>query len=255
MLDSLRTLLAACPAHAGPADYWRAILEDNVLGKKTVNSRQRTQRYMRELYALDAGALTFRALRDLWTADPEAQPLMAMLSALSRDPSLRATSSGVLPRAVGDVVTAIDLEDALMDRYPGNYSHAVANKVGRNAASSWTQSGHLSGRVRKARSRAVCRPPAVAYALLLGHLDGATGEGLFDSFWAQVLDASPDELHNQAFAASQRGWIDFRLGGGVTDVGFSRLMRRGPGQSAEAEYARPRAEHRRAGPESEESHT
>lgn len=225
MLDSLHNLLVACPADASAVDYRQAILEDNVLGKKTLNSRQRTHRYLRELYALDPGVLTFRALRDLWAADVEAQPLVAMLSALSRDPSLRATSAGVLPRPVGEQVTAAELEDALMERYPGNYSHAIANKVGRNAASSWTQSGHLKGRSPKVRAKAECRPPAVAYALLLGHLEGAAGEGLFTSFWAEVLDASAEVLYEQAFAASQRGWIEFRHGGGVTDVGFSHLLR------------------------------
>jgi len=242
MLDSLRALLATCPLDGTAADYRQAILEDNVLGKRTLNSRQRTHRYLRELYALDAAVLTFRALRALWTADAEGQPLIAMLSALSRDPSLRATSSGVLPRRVGEEVTAAELEDALMGRYPGNYRHAVANKVGRNAASSWTQSGHLTGRVRKLRTLAACRPSAVAYALLLAHLDGAAGEGLFDSYWAQVLDASPEELHNQAFVASQRGWIDFRYGGGVTDVGFTHLMRPGREQPTEAVGARPESE-------------
>ncbi len=125
----------------------------------------------------------------------------------------------------GGPVTADDLANAVMDRYPGNYSSAVAHKVGRNAGSSWTQSGHLVGRTAKKRAQAECRPPAVAYALLLGHLEGAAGEALFDTLWARVLDAPIGVLHEQAFAASQRGWIKFRQGGGVTDVGFALLTR------------------------------
>jgi hypothetical protein len=224
-LEELRGLLAAAPVDAEAAAYRDAIVEQNALGKKTLNSRQRTHRYLRELYALDPDVLLFRALRDLWDADVEAQPLLAMLSSLARDPSLRATASAVLPLAAGAPVTSLDLQLALQARYPGSYGDAVANKVGRNAASSWTQSGHLAGRTGKTRAQAVCRPPAVAYALLLGHLEGAAGEGLFESFWARVLNAPLGVLHDQAFAASQRGWIEFRLGGGVTDVGFSLLLR------------------------------
>jgi len=232
LLQELRGLLGAVPAGADPAEYRDAVIGQNVLGKKTLGSRQRTHRYLRELYALDPDVLLFRALRDLWDADVEAQPLLAILSSLARDPSLRATASAVLPEAPGAPVTALDLQEALTNRYPGNYSAAVANKVGRNAASSWTQSGHLVGHIGKTRAQATCRPPAVAYALLLGHLEGAVGESLFDTVWARVLDAPLGVLHEQAFTASQRGWIDFRHGGGVTDVGFSFLCRGPMGETS-----------------------
>jgi len=232
LLQELRGLLGAVPSRADPAEYRNAVIEQNVLGKKTLSSRQRTHRYLRELYALAPTILLFRVLRDLWDVDVEAQPLLAILCALARDPSLRATASAVLPEAPGTLVTAVDLQDALMNRYPGNYRAAVANKVGRNAASSWTQSGHLLGHVGKTRAQATCRSPDVAYALLLGHLEGAVGESLFDTFWTRVLDAPLGVLHEQAFTASQRGWIDFRHGGGVTDVGFSFLCREPMGETS-----------------------
>ena len=228
-LPGLRVLLAAVPAHAESAQYKDAVVEQNVLGKKTLNSRQRSYRYLRELYGLDPCILLFRALRDLWEADAKAQPLLAMLCSLARDPALRATAPAVLPLPQGEAVTADDLARALMDRYPGTYSDAVANKVGRNAASSWTQSGHLAGRTGKTCARAACRPAAVAYALLLGRLDGAVGEGLFTTFWAQVLDVPRTVVLEQAMTASQRGWIELRHGGGVTDITFRLLLRDFPG--------------------------
>jgi hypothetical protein len=232
LLQELTSLLVAVPVTAEPDAYRDAVIEQNVLGKKTLSSRQRTHRYLRELYAIDPAILLFRALRDLWDADIEAQPLVAILCALARDPSLRATAAAVLPEAPGTPVTAVDLQEALMIRYPGNYSVALANKVGRNAASSWTQSGHLAGRTNKTRAQANCRPAAVAYALLLSDIDGAVGEGLFDTLWTRVVDASPGVVHEQAFTASQRGWIDFRHGGGVTDVGFSFLCREPIGETS-----------------------
>jgi hypothetical protein len=209
-----------------------AIVDGNVLAKKTLNSRQRSRRYLRELYGLDPSILLFRALRDLWQADSAGQPLLAMLCALARDPALRATASAVLPLAQGEQVTADDLAKAVMDRYPGSYSWAVAHKVGRNAASSWRQSGHLCGRTGKVRTTATSRPTAVAYALLLGDLEGAVGEALFSTFWAQVLDAPHSALLEQAMAASQRRWLDVRYGGGVTDVGFRYLLRNDHAESA-----------------------
>jgi len=229
-LPGLRVLLAAVPADAESAQYKDAVIEQNVLGKKTLNSRQRSYRYLRELYGLDPGILLFHALRDLWDPDAKAQPLLAMLCSLARDPALRATTPAVLPLPQGEAVTADDLARALMDRYPGTYSDAVANKVGRNAASSWTQSGHLAGHTNKTRARAAYGSAAVAYALLLGHLEGAVGEGLFTTFWAQVLDVPRTVVLEQAMTASQRGWIELRHGGGVTDITFRLLLRDFPGE-------------------------
>ena len=177
LLSELTAVLAVVSPDAPQDTYRTAVIEDNVLGKKTLNSRQRSFRYLRELYALDPDTLLFRALRDLWESCPTDQPLLAMLCALARDPSLRATAAAVLPLSQGEAVTADDLARALMDRYPGIYIDAVANKVGRNAASSWTQSGHLIGRTGKTRIRAACGPAAVAYALLLGAPRGRRRRG------------------------------------------------------------------------------
>lgn len=224
-LAGLATLLAAVPADASPDEYKRAVVDENLLGKRTFNSRRRTYRYLRELYALDPDVLLFRALRDLWSVDVQAQPLLAMLCALARDPALRATAAAVLPLAPGAPVTAHDLAQAVMDRYPGSYSWPVAEKIGRNAASSWTQSGHLNDRNPKRRATPADGAPATAYALLLGHLEGAVGEGLFTTFWAQVLDVPSAVVLERALSAAQRGLIEVRHGGGVTDVSFRHLLR------------------------------
>jgi hypothetical protein len=65
----------------------------------------------------------------------------------------------------------------------------------------------------------------VAYALLLGYLCGGRGEGLFQTLWVRLLDAPGRTIEDQALAASQRGWIEYRRSGGVTDVGFRYLLR------------------------------
>jgi hypothetical protein len=63
-------------------------------------------------------------------------------------------------------------------------------KISRNCASSWTQSGHLEGRVRKVRTRPAISPAAAAYAALLGSLAGFGGPALLASPWIVVLDRS-----------------------------------------------------------------
>jgi len=110
-------------------------------------------------------------------------------------------------------------------QFPDAYGDAVRDKVGRNATSSWTQSGHLEGRTTKRRVRAACHPPAVAYALMIGHLTDARGQGLLRTVWGRALDAPDHVVYEQAFAAAQRGWIEFRRAGDVMDVGFGWLLR------------------------------
>jgi hypothetical protein len=223
MLSELRQLLAACPPDATRDEYRRVVLEDNVLAKASTSARQRSFRYLRELYGLDAAEPSFHALRSLWDYDPDAQPLIALASALVRDPALRGTASAVLRAPVGAPVTAHDLAAAVIEAYPDSYSDAIAHKIGRNAASTWTQAGHLTGRTNKTRSRATPRPASVAYALFLASLEGREGDLLFESLPVRVQDAPVHTLKELAREASRRGWLDYRSIGNVTEIGFSHL--------------------------------
>jgi hypothetical protein len=225
MLAELRELLASCDPRASLEDYSNAVLRDNVLGKRSDSTRLRSLRYLRELYVLDSEVLLFRALRDLWDTDPEAQPLLALECALARDPLLRSTASAVLPLAEGTEVDSVLLAEAVSERYPHTYRPAVAAKIGRNTASSWTQSGHLAGRSRKMRVCATPLPASLVFALLLGHLSNARGLGLFETSWAAALDRPKHTLMELAFEASQRSWIDFKRAGNVVEVGFQWLLR------------------------------
>jgi hypothetical protein len=225
MVKDLARLLSACSLEASQAEYANAVLVENVLAKQSYTTRHRTLRYLRELYGLDAGSITFRALRDLWGADPESLPLLAMQSALTRDQVLRATSRPIFSAQVGAAVDSRMLADAVSATYPGTYRDSVLAKIGRNTASSWTQSGHLTGRSRKIRSRAQSSPATVAYGLMLGYLADARGEGLVATVWGQTLDSPIHEIYEKAAVANKRGWMEFRRAGDVIDVGFRWLLR------------------------------
>ncbi len=232
VVPALTQLLSSVDRHADASEYEQAVLEDNVLGKDTTGARQRTLRYLRELYLLRPDSILFRALRDLWTDDPTGQPLIAGLCAMARDSVFRASAPAILDTNPGDDVTSTDLADAVDKAFPGTYNESTLAKIGRNTFSSWEQTGHLEAvaRTEKVRRRPVCTPAATAYALLLGHLDGTRGEALFDTVWAQALDHPRSHLFELATVASQRSLIDFRHSGGVTEVGFTELLRPMEGQ-------------------------
>jgi hypothetical protein len=227
ILPALRALLDSVPSAGALDEYERAVLEDNVLGKATEGSRKRTFRYLKELYLLRSDRILFRALRDLWSDDLAAQPLLAGVCALARDAVFRASADAIIDSNPGDAVASRDLAVAVEKRFPDSYSASTLAKIGRNTFSSWEQTGHLQPgrRAEKRRVRAVCHPANVAYALLLGHLQGFRGQAMFETTWAKVLDQPRSHLMDLAFGASQRGLLELRSAGGVVDVGFRELLR------------------------------
>jgi len=224
MLEELRAALDSCAADASREDYLAAINEDNCLGKRTAATRKLSSQRLSELYALDPEVLLFRVLRRCWFADRQGHALLALLMALARDPLLRASAPPVIRMRPGEELARQQVTDALDRAVGSRLNEATLDKVVRNTASSWTQSGHLSGRGRKVRQRVTPTALTTTFALLLGHLAGKRGSALFDSLWAQALDAPPGELMHLAADARRLGFLDLTHSGGVTDVAFSRLL-------------------------------
>jgi len=224
MIDELQTLFEHCRPDASSEDYSTAVIESNSLGKRTVATRKLSLQRLSELYSLDAKVLLFRVMRQLWYADRSRKTTLPLLLALARDPLLRATALTILRMRPGEELGRQSLIDALARAVGSRLSESTLDKVVRNAASSWTQSGHLMGRNRKIRQRVAPTAASTAYALLLGYLTGTRGETLFKTPWAQVLDAPPDELMNLAIDARRLGFLDMSQSGGVVEVAFSRLL-------------------------------
>lgn len=223
----LRQLLAVVPANASFSQYQDAALVGNALGKQTEAARKKSFRYLRELYLFRLDSILFRALRDLWESEATAQPLLAGLCALTRDSVFRASSSAILNSSPGTPIHSSDLAASVEVAFPGNYSESTLAKIGRNASSSWEQTGHLVRGLGKSkvRKRSVCRPANVAYALMVSHLQGGRGQALFDSVWCRYLDHPLSYLFDLAASASQQGMLELRQAGGVVDVTFDVLLR------------------------------
>ncbi len=224
MLDELRAVLDNCRPDATRDDYLAAIHEDNCLGKRTVATRRLSSQRLSELYALDPNVLLFRVMRHCWYADRDGQPILAILLALARDPLLRASAPPVLRMRPGEELARQQMTDAINKVVGSRLSESTLDKVVRNTSSSWTQSGHLKGRGRKVRQTVTATPATTAFALLLGYVAGERGAALFESLWAQVLDAPVGELMHVAMDARRLGFIDMSQSGGIIEVAFSRLL-------------------------------
>ncbi len=224
MLAELRALLASTPMGARKSDYQAAIIEENVLAKRSVSNRRATAKRLAELYALDPGVPLFRLLRRLWAEEEASQPLLACLCANARDPLLRTTAAVVLRTQAGAIVHKDEFRRTLADADPDRFNEAILDKIARNAASSWTQSGHLNGHLTKMRAQAKASATSTAYALAIGYLAGARGALLYETYWTALLDASPEMVDALAFEAGRRGWLDYRRIGNVVELSFADLL-------------------------------
>jgi len=225
MLAELSGLLHQCPASASRPDYTRALIEENCLGKHTLSTRKLTLQRLSELYALDPDVPLFRLMRVLWDSDEKARPLLALLAALARDPLLRATGPVVIAMNNGEEIARQRMTDVLRNAVEGRLNENILDKVVRNTASSWTQSGHLAGRSRKRRLKVKPTPTSTTFALVLGYMLGIRGRDLFNTLFARVLDSDENELMFLAMDAKRLGLIDIKSSGGLTVVSFDTLLK------------------------------
>ena len=224
MFAEIEALFEATQPDAIVADYRRAIVEDNVLGKRTHTTREHTTRKLKALFGLNPEIPVFRALRRFWQMDEDGRPLLAMLCGFARDPLLRLTAEAVLDAPLGTTVTPETVVEILRGNAPGRFSETNEIAIARRILSSWTQAGHLEGHQTKIRVRAKATPGSTAYALFLAHLEGRRAQRLFDSVWAQILDAPTEHLVVLTKAAAQYGLVDYRGAGGVIEVRFPNLL-------------------------------
>ncbi len=225
MLAELSELLAVVPADADEDAYTRAIVEENVLGKRTTANRRLSRQRLRELYGLSPHIPLFRALRYLWRRDKQGHPLLALLCALARDPLLRLTASAVMKLHPDQELVRGDLYQVISEGADSRLNDRVIDSVARNAASSWSQSGHLQGRVRKLRRRISPTPEPLALAVWLGTQQNLHGVALLRSPWSRVLDRSAAELLPLALDAHRRGLIRARASGDLVEIDPSPMNR------------------------------
>ena len=227
MFRELSLLLDYVPVHARPEAYNAAIIKENVLGKATYITQKRTAQRLGELYGIDTAPAIplFRLLRHFWPADRLSRPMLAFLAATARDPLLRETTPMVVMLRIGHPLSPEDVKAHMMDRYPKRFQPSTALATAQRVASSWTQAGYLTGKVKRARQRLAVTPVVATFALLLGYLCGLRGKSLLDSTWTRLLDRTPGEVAELAIEASRQGFMNWKAAGPVIEVTFPGLLK------------------------------
>ena len=150
---------------------------------------------------------------------------MALLCSCSRDSILHMSAPFILSCSSGVPVSRESIEDFIEIQSPGRFSKATLKSTAQNIRSTWTQSGHLKGCVKKIRSNPIATPGSVSYALFLGYLGGARGKNLFETEYIKILDCSSERSIELAEESSKRGWIVFKRIRDVMEVSFPNLLK------------------------------
>jgi hypothetical protein len=220
MLADLTTLLASGRVD----DPAAAIVTDNLLGKPSIRAREAALYRLRQLYGVGSNDPIWRVLRTLWQRDTTARPLLALLTALARDPVLRDGAAVVLDALPGERVRGPAIAAWIEVANPGRFGEKTAGSMGRNAASSWTQSGFLRGAIRKERVRSIPTPTVAAFAALLASLCGFGGQRLLECRWLCILDRSTEDRLLLLRQAEGLGLLRVRSAGDVLEVDVRRPM-------------------------------
>jgi hypothetical protein len=216
--------LSAVLAHDRQVDPVEAILHHNILGKPSMRSRQAALYRLRQLYGLGQRTAICLVLQKLWHLDPAGRPMLAILCALARDPTLRDGANTVLDASPGEQVRSSLIAAEFERRHPGRLGQNMLHSQSRNAASSWTQSGHLVGAIQKRRVRAKPTPTVAAYAALLASLAGFGGTMLLNSRWLDVVDRPTEDRLSLLRQAEGLGLARVRAAGDVLEIEVVRPM-------------------------------
>lgn len=224
MSNELAILLTNLPINAEPDEYREAIINENILGKKTLANRLYTAVYLAKHYTLSLENDFFRLLRFCYDQDANSFPLLACLYTVKRDSLFHFSSKLILESKSGASLDKTDFFNIIQSEYTNRYSESMMRSLSRNIASSWTQSGHLRGRVQKYRTTVNTSPISVLYALALGYLAGNRGYRLLDTVYMRLMDRNQAELEELLFQLSKLGLIDFHKTGNVMELRFNEVV-------------------------------
>jgi len=134
-----------------------------------------------------------------------------------------ATAQPILSMAKDSEFNRASLRRALLSFAGERLNESTLDKVVRNAASSWSQSGHLAGRTFKFRRIVQPTPATVAFALYLGTAAGFHGEEVLSSAWLKVLDCDTSTAMELSAVAKKMSLLDLKMAGGIFELNTDRL--------------------------------
>ena len=221
MVQEIDSIFQNLPYDASLSGIKEAILTENILNKKSISGRNKTLTFLKRMYGLDDSIPLYRIFRFFWKENEKERPMLALLYALARDESLRVSADYILSLSCGDRSDKEVLIQHLHENLEGSFTDKTMKSMAENLLSSWTQSGHLTGRLKKFRAKAVSGSASLTFTLCLGAMMGQAGMMLLRTPWIPILDMTTTERDDALHNASVQGLISYKAAGGMVEITLS----------------------------------
>ena len=120
MLKELQQVLSYLPAESNQSDYFYAISEENILGKRSVKTRMLTYHHLVNLYSLNNEVSLFSCFIIFLATRSGGSSLLALLCSFARDSVLRATTPFLLSMSEGETMNRQALENFINAQNQGD---------------------------------------------------------------------------------------------------------------------------------------
>lgn len=208
-------------------DSFLKSFENNVIGKKSADGIKKTSNYLKLLYSFDNQSNQFKAFKYFWKiAETEEKPLITLLYAIGNDYLLEESISVVADTKLGDKVLIEKMEQNIETYYPNRFSPKTLRSIAQNLASSWKQTGFITGRVKNIRTQPKITSNVVAFAFFLAFLDGDRGDFILSGKWVKSLFLNERKVRELAIEASLRDLLQYQYAGNITSISFSNLIKK-----------------------------
>lgn len=206
-------------------DNYQESMSNNVFGKKSQEGIKNTSSYLVRLYGFDISTSGFRAFKYFWLdCNHEERALISFILALNKDYLLQESISVVSNCKVGDKATIEAMMENIEKYHSSRFTEKTLRSIAQNIASSWKQSGFITGKMKNIRSVPQVTYKVVAFAMLLSYLSGERGDFIVHSKCVNALCLPESKLRELVIEASKRDYLQYQYAGSVTAISFDNLI-------------------------------
>ena len=228
-IHTSRTLMFAelskVMTHSLEDDKYFDSLSENIANKLTKSNQIKTARYLKQLYDFDLSNAAFVAFKYFWQiTDIDDKAQLALLYGLNKDYLLIESIPVIADTPVGDKVSIEKFEENIEKNHPGRFTANTRLSVAQNIASSWKQTGFITGKVKNTRTQPNISYHSVAFAFLMSYFNEDRGDFIITSKWSKALCLGNAQLRGLAIEAAKRDLLQYQYAGSVTAISFNNLF-------------------------------
>ncbi len=232
MRRELEALLQALHTAATPAEYRRAILDDNVCGKRTATGRVKAWWHLKLRYLLDPPVPEFRAFAAgmASTSSPGERGLLCLLMFARYDRLFREVTleqvSPLLARE-GTPIIREAIEHAVTEKMAQaglRYSAESLDSIISHLLSALKDFGVLRGSLSKRTLRPSLGRQVALFAARLARLEGLSDRRALEARWFRLLGLDREASVDLLYAATRAGVLRFRLQADVAELDLPAVV-------------------------------